>query len=131
MIIFARFSHEAAIRLLLACGSRWLDLDAVESSHRSTPLHRLCEQSDKRQLLELFLKSGCHPDGVDKRGRTPFDLIHDAEMKSIFPSERTPTKLKCLCARLVAQQRLNIDCMGTSDSALRKFVVLHGYHAKE
>ena len=130
-MIFSRSSSESAIELLLVCGNRWLDLDGVESSDGKTPLHYICESSNNRRILELFLKSGSHNDCVDKRGHTPLDFIRDAEMKRIFLSERNPSKLKCLCARLVAKQRLNIDCLGSSASALKKFVVLHGYHSKD
>lgn len=127
-MIFCRFPNEPALRLLLACGSRWLDFDAVESTYGTTPLHRICRQRGNRQILEVLLKSGCHTDCVDKYGYTPLDFIKDVKMKSIFPSERTPSKLKCLCARLIVKQRLNIDRLGTPRSRLNKFVVLHGYH---
>ena len=31
------FPNKSAFQLLLACGSRWLDLDAVEHSNGNTP----------------------------------------------------------------------------------------------
>lgn len=115
----------------MICGNPWLNLDAVESRHGGTALHSVCAQSGQREILEILLKSGSHRDCVDRYGHTPIDLINDVEMKSVFLCERIPSKLKCLCARLIAKQRLNIDRWESSTSALKKFLVLHGYHSEE
>lgn len=130
-MILCRFPNVCAVQLLLTCGIRWLDLNAIEPSHGQTPLHLICMQSNNRKMLELFLKSGCHTDCVDKHGRTPTDFISNRKMKRLFPSERNPSKLKCLCARLIANHRLNINYLSASTNSLTKFVILHGYHLKE
>ena len=127
MVLF-RFPNKSALQLLLACGSRWLDLDAVEHFSGNTPLHRLCMDSDNPDMFELLLKSGCHTDCVNKEGRTPFDYIDDPDLKALDPSKKNPSKLKCLCARLIAKERLDMDRLGALTSVLNKFVVLHGYH---
>ena len=130
-IVFFRFPNESAVRLLLACGSRWLDLDAVEYSHRDTPLHLLCMNSNNREILELLLKSGCHIDCVNKDGLTPFDYIADPELKTLDSFKKNPSKLKCLCAHRVVKEQLNIDWLRSSKSTLNKFVFLHGYRLDE
>lgn len=102
-LFFFRFPNESALRLLWICGSRWLDLDAVESSNGATLLHHTCLQPNNRRTLEFLLKLGCHTDCVDRYGKTPLDLTEDPEMGSLLPSKRIPLKLKCLCAHLVAK----------------------------
>ena len=130
-MVFFRFPNKSALRLLLACGSRWLDLDAVEHSGGNTPLHLLCMNSTNREVLELLLKSGCHTDCVNKDGRTPFDYIEDPELKTLDPLRKNPSKLKCLCAHFIAKEHLNMNELGPSRSMLNRFVVLHGHHSKE
>ena len=104
---------------MLACGSRWLDLDAVEHSGGNTPLHLLCMNSYNPDMVELLLKSGCHIDSVNKIGLTPFDYIEDSDLKALDPSRKNPSKLKCLCARLTAKERLDMDGLGASTSSER------------
>lgn len=108
-----------------------MDLDAVEDSRGDTPLHLLCRNSNNPEMVELLLKLGCHTDCVNKDGRTPFDYITDAKLKSLGPSKKTPSKLKCLCAHLVAKEHLNVNELATSTSALNRFLVLHGHHPKK
>ena len=126
-MIFCRFPNKCVLQLLLSCGSRWLDIDAVESSHGDTPLHVICKQSNNRQILKLFLELDCHTDCVDKYGRMPIDYVKDLERKILFPSERIPSKLKCLCAHLIVKRRMNINRLAALPNALQKFVILHGY----
>ena len=128
---FFRFPNEPALRLLLTCGSRWLDLDAAEHSGGNTPLHLLCMNSSNREILELLLKSGCHTDCVNKDGLTPFNYIEDPELKTLDPLKKNPSKLKCLCAHLIAKNQLDMNELGASSSVLNRFVVLHGHHRKE
>ena len=130
-MVFFRFPNKSALELLLACGSRWLDVDAVEHSGGNTPLHFFCGTSTKREVLEVLLKSGCHTDFVNKYGLTPFDYVADRELKTLDPSGKNPSKLKCLCARLVAKEQLDLNRFGASTSVLNKFVVLHGAHSEE
>ena len=107
-----RLPDESALRLLLICGSRWLDINAIESSYGNTPLHLICQGTEDRIIIELLLNSGCHIDCVNKERKSPI--------------KSTPSQLKCLCARIIANQRLNIDILGSSTSVLSKFVLLHG-----
>ena len=129
LMIFFRFPNESTVRLLLACGSNWMDLDAVENCRGNTPLHLICMNSNNGEILKLLLESGCHTDSVNKDGRTPFDYIKDLELRTFYSSKGIPSKLKCLCARFITKERSNINCLNALTSTLRKFVILHGYHS--
>ena len=130
-MIFFRFPNESTLRLLLACGSRWLDFDAVEHSHGNTPLHLICKNSNNSDMTELLLRSGCHIDSVNKDGQTPFHYSRNFKLRTLYSSSKNLSKLKCLCAHLIVKEQLNIDGLGASTSMLNKFVVLHGYHPEE
>jgi hypothetical protein len=109
----------------LACGSRWLDLDAIESSTGNTPLHIICKGKKDRQIIKLLFYSGCHMDCVNKNGKIPMDYIEDKEIRALFMPKPTPLNLKCLCARIIADKQLNTECFGQSTSVWNKFIMLH------
>ncbi len=123
--VFYRFPNASVLRLLLACGNRWLDLDAIESSNRNTPLHIICHGKKDRQIIELLLNYGCHIDGVNKYGRTPVDYVADKEIRALLIPKRTPPNLKCLCGRIIGIKRLNTESLVTPTSTLNKFIILH------
>lgn len=109
-----RFPNESVLRFLLAYGYHWLDLNARESLFGNTPLHIICKKHVDQKMIELLLNSGSHIDCVDKNGKTPFDYI-------IVKKIKNPDRLKCLCARIIVNQRF--DCKLTL--FLNKFVFLH------
>ncbi|CAF3913540.1 unnamed protein product [Rotaria sordida] len=106
-IIHIKFPNESALRLLLACGNRWLDLDEIESSSSDTPLHIICKRNRDQKIIKLLLNSGCHMDCVNKDGKIPSDYVYDKEIKALFTTKPTPDRLKCFCARIIANKRLN------------------------
>ena len=114
--------------MLLVCGGRWLDVDAVEYSDGDTAFHLTSRQSNNPEILKLLVQSNCHTDCVNRYGMSPLDFLKDSDRTSLFSGEQSPLKLKCLCARLIAKERLNINCLNAVTSKLTKFVVLHGYH---
>jgi hypothetical protein len=116
----------SGLRLLLACGSRWLDIDAVIPFNRNTPLHLICQGTKDRQIIELLLNSGCHRDCVNKYGKIPADYVEDDKIRALLIPKPIPLNLKCLCARIIANEGLNADSLGPSTSALNKFIILHG-----
>ncbi len=111
--------------MLLACGSRWLDLNAIESSSGNTPLHIICKRNGDQKIIKLLLNSGSHMDCVNKEGKTPLDYVNDKEIKALFTAKPTPDRLKCLCARIIVNKRLNTDTSSGLTSVLKKFVLLH------
>jgi len=125
-LFFYRFPNESALRLLLTCGSRWLDIDAIESTHGNTPLHIICANTRDRKIIKLLLIAGCHMDCVNNHGKIPLDYIEDKETRALFISKPVPSNLKCLCARMIANKQLNTECLGVSRSNLNKFILMHG-----
>jgi hypothetical protein len=109
----------------MACGSRWIDIDATDSNG-NTPLHLICQGTADRKIMELLVNAGCHMDCVNNYGKIPVDYITTKEAKGVIISKPTPARLKCLCARILANKRLNTRDLGLPTSALYKFVVLHG-----
>ena len=107
------------------CGNRWLDFDAIESSFGNTPLHIICKRNRDQKIIKLLLNSGCHMDCVNKDGKIPLDYVNDKEIKALFRTKPTPDRLKCLCARIIVNKRLNTATSSALTSALKKFVFLH------
>ncbi|CAF2861419.1 unnamed protein product [Rotaria sp. Silwood2] len=128
---YLSFPNESALRLVLACGYRWLDLDAVESSMNNTALHLLCNESENQTMIKLLLNAGAHIDCMNRYGLTPLMYATSQKTKTFLKSKSTPTRLKCLCARMIASQRLNTSSLGPAKSKLNMFVSLHGFSVTE
>ncbi|CAF3909515.1 unnamed protein product [Rotaria sp. Silwood1] len=124
-ITHIKFPNEFGLRLLLTCGNRWLDLDAIESSFGNTPLHIICERNRDQKIIKLLLNFGSHMDCVNKDGKIPLDYVNDKEIKALFTTKSTPDRLKCLCARIIVNKRLKIGTSSALTSSLKKFVFLH------
>ncbi|KAK7340128.1 hypothetical protein VNO77_20822 [Canavalia gladiata] len=54
-----------------------------ELSGKSTPLHQAAQSGDSQEVLEL-LEQGLDPCIKDERGRTPYMLAHDKEVRNAF-----------------------------------------------
>lgn len=54
-----------------------------ELSGKSTPLHQAAQSGDSVKVLEL-LEQGLDPCSKDERGRTPYMLAHDKEVRNNF-----------------------------------------------
>ncbi|CAF4462954.1 unnamed protein product, partial [Rotaria socialis] len=57
---------------------------------------------------------------------TPLMYATGQETKAFLKSRASPTCLKCLCARMIANQRLNTSSIGSATSKLNKFIYRHG-----
>ncbi|CAF1254920.1 unnamed protein product [Adineta ricciae] len=113
------------LQLLLTCGCEWLDSDAIESPVHDTPLRIICKRNRNPQIIKLLLNSGCHIDSVNKDGQIPFEYVNDKEIQALFPTKLISVPLKCLCARIIAQNHLNTIYLSLFPSTLKKFVFLH------
>lgn len=111
--------------MLLVCGNRLFDIDAMEDSEKNTPLHLICQHTNDRQIIEILLKCGSHMDCVNKHGKTPIDYIQDKEIRALFMPKQIPWNLKCLCARMIANNQSNTKSLEGLTSSLNKFVILH------
>jgi hypothetical protein len=109
--------------LLLTCGSRWLDLDAIDSQGL-TPLHRACRGASLT-VIELLLHHGSHLDSVDVRGRTAVSYTEDESIIHLLTPPSKVDQLKCLCARAMAKHDLENGLKDVLPSKLKKFVLLH------
>ena len=113
-----------ALRLLLTYGSRWLDIDVMDSEG-STPLHIACRGGASPTIIELLMHHGCHLDSVDARGRTPISYTKRESIITLLTPQSNVNQLKCLCARLIATEDLKGILMDLLPTDLKKLVLLH------
>lgn len=74
-----------------ACSSNQNDEPNISSSGesenelpaKSTPLHQAAQSDDSQKVMEL-LEQGLDPCVKDERGRTPYMLAHDKEVRNAF-----------------------------------------------
>jgi hypothetical protein len=119
-----RFPNEAGLRLLLTCGNRWLDVDAMDW-YGSTPLHIACQGRASPTMIELLLHHGCHLDSVDARGKTPVFYTDDEIVIGLLTPRSNVDQLKCICARLIANADSKSSLVDLLSTKLKKFVRLH------
>ena len=124
--LLSRFPNLAAFRLLLHCGRQYLCYDAVDFSKGNTALHYLCQDSNDKEFIKLLLDCGFHVDCVNKYGHLPIDYVKNDEIKTLLMSTTNPSRLKCLCARMIAQQCFDTEYLEPLTSYLNEFVLLHG-----
>ena len=78
------------------------------------------------KIIELLINAGAHIDCVNNYDETPLDVAMITETRSLLQSMYRPSRLKCLCARLITTEQLNYDSMWPAETALNRFIVLHG-----
>ncbi|CAF3160877.1 unnamed protein product [Rotaria socialis] len=126
-----RFPNKSALQLLLTCAHHWLDLDAAERIDGSTALHLACQQSNEPTIIKCLVNAGAHIDCVNLYGETPIDCTKNESMITFLASKLFPHRLKCLCARLIADKRLKIHHHDQLTFQLNKFIVLHDHRRAE
>ena len=120
----SRYPCQLTARLLLQSGA---SVDAIDYQ-KNTPLHVLLEDPlhvDSLPIIELLLSYGAHPDYINSQGQTPLQVIPSTESQiSLFFKNRVGTdRLKCLCARLIVQQRLSYE--QRASTSLAHFIQRH------
>ena len=95
----------ATAQLLVHCKA---DVDAVDENH-NTPLHVLVANctwnSSMTTMLEFLCRIGAHLDCVNHGNETAADVsVHPHVVQLLH--KKTETSLKCLCARLIRQKKL-------------------------
>ncbi|CAF3666682.1 unnamed protein product [Rotaria socialis] len=125
ILLHIRFPNESALQLLLTCAHHWPDLDAAERIGGSTALHLACQQSNEPTIIKCLVNAGAHIDCVNLYGETPIDCTKNENMIAFLASKLFPCRLKCLCARLIADKRLNTNHHDQLTSHLNKFILLH------
>ncbi|CAF2083088.1 unnamed protein product [Rotaria magnacalcarata] len=127
MIFYSRFPNVPALQLLLACGSHWLDLDAAERIFGGTALHLACQQFEEPVIVKCLIHAGAHLDCVNDEGQTPIECADDIAIRALFNTLNVPRRLKCICARLIVDERLNIVEDDLFTPYLQKFILMHDH----
>ncbi|CAF4140780.1 unnamed protein product, partial [Rotaria sp. Silwood1] len=68
----------SAVKLLLAYGKRWIDVDDLDEHRGDTALHIISRSTssnsqDLLTIIEMLLNAGTHIDFINYYGRTPLD----------------------------------------------------------
>ncbi|CAF1494051.1 unnamed protein product [Rotaria magnacalcarata] len=122
-----QFPNVPALQLLLAYGSHWLDLDAAERIFGCTALHLACQQFEEPVIVKCLIHAGAHLDCVNDEGQTPIECADDIAIRALFNTQNVPRRLKCICARLIVDERLNIVEDDLFTPYLQKFILMHDH----
>ncbi|XP_040580726.1 protein fem-1 homolog C [Lepeophtheirus salmonis] len=101
------FPSLEAIQLLIECGA---DPNARDKDDNTT-LHTAASAQNKvpkGNVIELLLRSGAHPDTVNKDGKVYSDLIYGPIYKVVSKPVKYVT-LQCLAAKAVKKYNLHTD----------------------
>ena len=127
-----RFPNLAVTKLLLQYASQWIDVDAVNNDLGETALHIIIhsidegEVDDNTTIIKLLLAAGADVECLNCYGKTAIDYAYSSDIRSLFPSNKTPRKLKYLCARLITQEALSYNHIWPSTTTLNKYLLSHG-----
>ncbi|CAF4049904.1 unnamed protein product [Rotaria sp. Silwood1] len=106
-----RIPNVSAVKLLLAYGKRWIDVDDLDEDRGDTALHIISRSTssnsqDLLTIIEMLLNAGAHIDFINYYGRTPLDEAVNSDVQMLLQSKQTPPRLKCLCARLIRNYQM-------------------------
>jgi len=105
----------------------------MESKQGNTALHISCQNDTNNSLsiVQLLINSGAHIDSMNIYNQTPFDLAQTNEIRSLLKSKQSPSRLKCLCARLIVEKQLPYEILWPKETDMNNFLFLHGHLAKQ
>ncbi len=105
----------------------------MESIHGNTALHITCQNdtNDSLSVVQLLINFGAHIDSLNMNQQTPFDVAQTNEIRKFLKSKQSPSRLKCLCARLIVQKQLPYEFLWPKETDLNQFLFLHGGLAKQ
>ncbi len=63
--------------------------------------------------------------------QTPLDLAQTNELRTLLKSKQLPSRLKCLCARLIIDKQLPYEFLWPKETDMNNFLFLHGGLAKQ
>jgi hypothetical protein len=101
----------------------------VDRVRGDTALHRIASSVtgvNGIAIVQLLIDAGAHIDCVNNKDQTAADVATMTDIRSLLQSKQRPSRLKCLCARLIVTHQLSYDSVYPSHSALNRFIVLHG-----
>lgn len=127
------FPNLSLARLLLTHCTRWIDINAIELNYGNTALHISSQNNtnDSLAIVQFLLNSGAHIDSMNLFKQTPLDLVETNEIRTLLKSQQSPSRLKCLCARLVVEKQLPYEFLWPKETDMNNFLYLHGGLAKQ
>ena len=124
------FPNLAIAQVLLTHCNRWIDINAMESITGNTALHVSC-QDYSFTVAQFLINAGAHLDPLNRNDRTPLDLAQTNTIQSLLKSKHTPSRLKCLCARLIVKEEVPYEFLWSEETEMHRFLFLHGGLAKQ
>lgn len=120
-----RYPCHKTVGLLLRCGA---NVDAIDSD-RDTPLHLIAQRKTDIENVLFIINllcdiGGAHPDCVNDRGQTPLESASNIHVKEHLREKIGVGRLKCRCARLIRQQRIDFQNYQFSSSLIH-FIEKH------
>jgi hypothetical protein len=105
----------------------------MELTYGNTALHISCQNdtNDSLAVVQLLINSGAHIDSMNMYKQTPFDIAQTHEIRTLLKSKQSPSRLKCLCARLIIDKQLSYEFLWPKETDLNNFLFLHGGLAKQ
>ncbi|CAF2704452.1 unnamed protein product [Rotaria sp. Silwood2] len=127
------FPNLAATKLLLTYGKQWVDVNATDAILDDTALHLVSRSSkqdtnaDSLTIIKVLLNEGAHVDCMNENGQTPLAVAKQSQIQNLLQSKQSPPRLKCLCTRLVVDQKLDYERLWPVQTHLYSFILLHDY----
>lgn len=133
IVFLFSFPNLSLARVLLTHCTRWIDINAIEPTYGNTALHISCQNTtnDSLAVVQLLIDSGAHIDSMNIFKQTPFDLAQTNEIRTLLKSKQLPSRLKCLCARLIIENQLSYEFIWPKGTDMNRFLYLHGSLAKQ
>ncbi|CAF4213744.1 unnamed protein product [Rotaria sp. Silwood2] len=127
-----KFPNLAIAQLLITRYNQWIDVNAVEATSGNSALHISCKNStiDSLAVVQLLINYGAHIDCMNVHNRTPFDIAEAIPIRTFLKTKQLPSRLKCLCARLILDKQLPYELIWPKETEMNSFLFLHGGLAK-
>jgi len=105
----------------------------MELTYGNTALHISCQNdtNDSLAVVQLLINSGAHIDSMNMYKQTPFDVAQTHEIRTLLKSKQSPSRLKCLCARLIVDKQIPYEFLWPKETDLNNYLFLHGGLAKQ
>ncbi|CAF3673347.1 unnamed protein product [Rotaria socialis] len=122
------FPNLAIAQYLITRYSQSIDINALELTYGNTALHVSSQNStiDTLAVVQLLINSGAHIDCMNVDNQTPFDVAQADSIRKLLKAKQSPSRLKCLCARLILFKQLPYELIWPKETDLNSFLFLHG-----
>ena len=86
---------------------------------------------DSYAVVQYLLHSGAHIDCVNKANLTPLEVAQKDSIRTLLKSQQSPSRLKCLCARLIVEKRLPYEFIWAKETEMNTFLFFHSVLSKQ